>query len=113
MVNGERVSPKTMFNYINAIQRALRHDWKYEIAFMKGHIFACPDKGLVTVMKNVVSEQQAKGQTVKSNNVLNVDDLTKLHKSELLSKSHLIEFIVRLGFDIVLATGLHHGHWQH
>lgn len=82
MSNGERVSPETMLNYINIIQRAFRHDCKYDFSLIKGPVFVCPDQGLVTIMENVLRGQQAKGQTLKSRDVLNADDLTNLYKSE-------------------------------
>lgn len=61
MANGERVSPETMFQYINAIQRAFCNYWKYDIAFMKGSVFACPYQGLITVIGNIFREEQTKG----------------------------------------------------
>lgn len=70
----------------------------------KGHIFASPKNGLLSVLDHIFSEQQARGFTIKSHNVLSRDDVCKLYGSPELSKNTPAAYKCRMIFNIAPIT---------
>ena len=83
--NGEETAPSSMKGYIFGIQRYFSTNWGYKLTLTSGRVFGCTKKGLYCVLDNLFADQQSRGMTPESHNVLSSRDITTLFKSEDLS----------------------------
>ena len=100
------VNLSSMKAYILGIQRAFATIWGYNLKILEGPIFNCPNEGLLAVIDNRFSFQQADGIFTESHTVLSHEDLEKLYKSPDLARDRPKSFLARLVFDIALVTAL-------
>ena len=100
------VKPISMKAYILGIQRAFATIWGYKLKILEGPLFNCPNEGLLAVIDNRFSLQQADGIFTESHNVLSHEDLEKLYKSPDLARDKPKSFLARLVFDVALVTAL-------
>ena len=68
------VAPSTMLRYVRSFQRRL-FDLGYRVNLFRGPIFDCPRYGLKAVMDSKFAQQQCKGGTTKTHNVLTLEDV--------------------------------------
>lgn len=103
---GEPVKPQTMKYYITGLQRAFADEWGYELKLLAGPVFACPKEGLMPVLNNKFSSQQADGARTESHNHLSIDDIRKLFQSELCSRNTPNGFLTRLVLGLGIKSAL-------
>ena len=95
-----------MRGYIFAIQRFFNSEWGYKLNFTSGTVFGCPKTGLFCVLDNLFADQQARGLTPQSHNVLSAEDVEKLFKSEHLSDITPKSLQTRIIFSVFLAAAI-------
>ncbi len=78
----EEVTPNSMKSYVLGVQSSFK-ECGYIVELTAGPIFADPKEGLLSVLNNLFSEQQAQGMLVKSDNSLSLDDVRKILASPL------------------------------
>lgn len=76
---GKRFKQDAMFNYTTEIHLNFRYDWKYDISLMNVSVFNFSEYGLVTIINISFREQQAQGETLQIQNVLNIEYLEDLY----------------------------------
>jgi len=83
--NGEAaVKPGTMKGYVIGLLMAIR-SWGYAINLMTDSIFSDTKHGLLPVLNNWVSKQQAEGVFLQNHNEVSLDDVKKIFGSPLCS----------------------------
>ena len=100
----DTVSPNAMLAYLRGAQRRLR-ELGMTVTLFSGPIFADPNSGLVAVLDNKFSEQQAGGRTMRPHNVLCVEDVALILDSEHCNPLNADGYRNRLLFIVGLSIG--------
>ena len=79
--SGVSVSPSSMLSYIRSIQRRLS-ELAFPVNLFSEKIFADKSTGIVSVLNNRFSEQQARGAMAKPHNILSMKDILSIFNSE-------------------------------
>ena len=104
--DGSEVSPNSMKGYIFGIQRFFSSEWNYNLSLTTGPVFGCEKGGLICILDNLFADQQSRGYTPESYNVLSENDIQKLYESPELSSNTSTTFQTRLIFNLALSTGM-------
>lgn len=95
-----------MKNYIVGIKRFSEYESGYKLSFTTGRDLGCPKTGLISILENLLADQQSRCFVLQSHNVLSESDIRKLYESPHLSKNSPTSFQTHLIFDIALSTGI-------
>lgn len=107
--DGSEVTPGTMKGNIFGIQRFFEHEWEYSLSLTTGPIFGCPKNGLFSIIDNLFADQQSRGMTPESYNVLSSEDVEKLYSSPELSKESPRSFQTRMIYNLAISTNMRIG----
>lgn len=105
----EDVKPSIMRGY-HRHTKGLSRRLGYDLNLLQGPVFNCKNEGLMAVIDNKFSLQQAQGVFTESHNVLSHAnphaDLEILYSSQLLSREPPNGFQARLIFNLTLLTAM-------
>lgn len=79
---------------------------------LSGPIFTYPKTGLLSVVDNMIYNQQTDDYQPNSHNVLKLEDIGKLYVSVALSRESPRVVMTRLLLDISFQTVFRHGRWR-